>query len=301
MAIFDTNGIVVTSACDIEATELDYAYDIEGNIVFTKGTPSYDYDNYNISDLFTLSASGLSGSSFQAFDIYNGIIAQVRHSSYLCLIDLATHEVINSGMFCNVQHGNSFSFSRQFYSDEDEFPLSYSTMGYKYIYINRVTRDECTLLKTYKTDPTGYGGYIMSICPTPNGKTMYTMGYTFEDYMSDRGGTNLIRIAKWNLENETDNGDDTYTPQFVSENTMPFFPCIQGTQLHDGLLFASSGISGTSQNVFIIDPETATIKHTVSLGTSGEIEGCAWANDEYLVVGQSPQTIRYRKVSFAEL
>ena len=299
MSIYNINGVNISSAFNKNGEDIDYAYDLNGNIVYTKGTPSYDYDDYSISDLFTLSASGLSGSSFQAFDVYNGILVQVRHSSYLCLIDLLTHNAINSGMSCQVGHGNSFSFSRVFYTDGDEFPISYATDGYKYVYVNRVTRTGCTLLKTYKTDPTSYGGYLMSACPTADGKTLYTMGYTFADYQSDRNGTNLIRIAKWNLESETDNGDGTYLPQFIVENTMPFFPCIQGTQLHDGLLFASSGISGTPQNVFIIDPETATIKHTVSIG-GVEIEGCAWV-DDYLIVGQNPSNIAYKKVTFAEL
>ena len=213
MAIYDIYGNELSAVYDIEGNELDSAYDLSGNLVFTKEqptTPSWDYDDYTITDLFSKSG-GLSGSSFQAFDVYNGVIAQVRHSSYLCLIDLATGNIINSGMSCQVGHGNSFSFSRQFYADGDEFPISYATDGYRYVYINRVTRNGCTLLKTYKTNYNSYGGYLMGAVPSSDGKTLYTLGYTFEDYTSDREGTNLVKIATWNMENETDNGDGTYT------------------------------------------------------------------------------------------
>lgn len=305
MAIYDIYGNELSSAYDIEGNELDSAYDLSGDLIFSKTQPvppSWDYDDYDITDLYNKSASGLSGSSFQAFDIYNGVIAQVRHSSYLCLIDLLTGNTINGGMTCQVGHGNSFSFSRQFYADGDEFPISYATDGYRYVYINRVTRNGCTLLKTYKTNYNSYGGYLMGAVPSSDGKTLYTLGYTFEDYTSDREGTNLVKIATWNMENETDNGDGTYIPQFVSEITMPFIDCIQGCQLYDDLIFASSGINGrANQNVYLIDPSTAEIKHTISMGGTSEIEGCAWINNDYLLVGQGYSTIAYKKVTFAEL
>lgn len=43
MAIYDLNGQNLTSAYDLYSTELDYAYDSEGNIVFTKESPSDPY------------------------------------------------------------------------------------------------------------------------------------------------------------------------------------------------------------------------------------------------------------------
>ena len=298
MALYSLLGNVIGDAYDKVGVSINKAYNISGEAIYNA---SRDYSTYSISDLFGISGSGLSGSTFQAFDIYNGVIAQVRHSSYLCLIDLQTHNIINSGMACQVGHGNSFSFSRVFYNANDEFPLSYATDGYKYVYVNRVTRQGCTLIKTYKTDPTGHGGYLMGAVPSHDGKTLYTLGYTFEDYETDRSGTNLVKVAKWNLQNETPNGDGTYLPEFISESTIPFILCIQGCQYYDGMIFASSGLNGTSQNVFLIDPENAQIKYTVQIGNTTETEGCAWVGNDYLIIGQNPNTISYKKVEFAEV
>lgn len=297
MSVYNVAGVEVAELFSKIGTDLDEAYDKDGAEVYSKSVHP-DYDNYSISDMFNKTGSGLSGSAFQAFDIFNGVIAQIRHSSYLCLIDLETQSTINSGMTIQAGHGNSFSFSRVFFSDGDEFPLSYATDGYKYVYVNRVSRTGATHIKTYKFDPTSYGGYLMSAVPTEDCKYLYTMGYTYQDYESDRGGTNLVRIAKWSLENETDNGDGTFIPELIYEKTRDFLVCIQGTQLHDGLLFASCGLTGGTNYVYLIDPENAQIRHTVVLGTT-EVEGCAWDENNYLVVGISPSTISYKKVEFA--
>lgn len=299
MAIYDKSGNALSSVYNKSGQSLDFAYNANGEVIFSKGSPTPDYDDYTISDLFSVSGGSLSGNTFQAFDIYNDVIVQVRGDGYLCLIDLNTHQVINSGMTAQVNHGNSFSLSRVFFADGDEFPLAYATDGYKFVYVNRVTRTGATLVKTYKTDPTSHGGYLMSAVPTEDGKFLYTMGYTFANYTSDLDGTNLVRIAKWNLENATDNGDGTFLPEFIEEKTMPFIDCIQGTQLRDGLLFASSGVGGRASHVYLIDPSTAQIEHTIALSTV-EVEGCAWV-DDYLVVGQSPSTIAYKKIVFGSL
>lgn len=292
MAIYDALGNQLNSAYNAEGTEINYAYDASGNLIYTKSAPAYDYDDYTISStLFSFT-----GSSCQGFAVHNGIIAQFQADDKVSLIT-TDGDVIATRMYCKSYHGQSAFFTDDYYDDNDEFPLLVVMGSYTNQWVNRITRTGTTLIKTlYIPTTVECGGYKLANAYNPSTKKMYTFGYTTSNYNSDEGGTNKLILATWDYSNLIDNGDDTYTPELISVVQRSFVKCVQGSDYHDGLLWVTST---NGQRVYAFDPVTAEIKHTITFGGS-EIEGCQWVGNDYLIVGQNPSNIAYKKVTFAE-
>ena len=294
MAIYDASGNELSHAYDASGNELNYAYDASGQEIYAKSVPSksYDYDDYEISSLFNLS-----GTSFQGFAIHNGKIAQFQSDDKVTLVSV-TGETIAPQMYCKSYHGQSAFFTDDYYSQGDEFPLLVVLGSYTNQWVNRITRSGTSLVKTiYIPTTVENGGYKLANAYDPATHKMYMFGYTTSNYNSDEGGTNKLILSTWDYSNLIDNGDDSYTPTLLSVVQRDFVKCVQGSDYYDGLLWVTST---NGQSVYAFDPVTAEIKHTITFGGS-EIEGCGWVNNEYLIVGQSPMNIAYKKVEFAEL
>ncbi len=294
MSVYDANGNVLTRVYDASGNELSIAYDSNGNIIYRKdqSDPMYDYDDYTISSLFNLT-----GTSYQGFAVHNGVIAQFQSDDKVSLVSV-TGETIASQMYCKSYHGQSAFFTDEYYQQGDEFPLLVVLGSYTNQWVNRITRSGTSLVKTlYIPTTVEYGGYKLASAYDPTTKKMYMFGYTTSNYNSDEGGTNKLILSTWDYSNLIDNGDDTYTPTLLSVVQRDFVKCVQGSDYYDGLLWVTST---NGQSVYAFDPLTAEIKHTITLGGS-EVEGCAWVGNEYLLVGQSPMNITYKKVTFAEV
>ena len=296
MPVYDADGNTLTAVYDANGQELNHAYDASGQEIYYKSSPvpskSYDYDDYTISSLFNLS-----GSSYQGFAIHNGIIAQFQANDKVTLVSV-NGETIAPQMYCRSYHGQSAFFTDDYYEQGDEFPLLVVMGSYTNQWVNRITRTGATLIKTlYIPTTVEYGGYKLANAYDPSTKKLYMFGYTTSNYNDDEGGTNKLILSTWNYANLIDNGDDTYTPTLISVVQRDFVKCVQGSDYRDGLLWVTS-VNG--QRVYAFDPVTAEIKHTITFGGS-EIEGCNWVDDDYLLVGQNPTNIAYKKVEFAEL
>lgn len=292
--IYDKQGNVLPSAYDINGNDLVSAYDIEGMVVYQKGT-NFDYDDYTVSDVLFQ----LSGSSFQGFAYHGGIIAQFQADDKVRLVSI-NGESITSQMYCKSYHGQSAFFMNEYYQQDDEFPLICVMGSYVNSWINRITRTGTTLIKTLYIPTTAEnGGYKLGNAYNSENGHMFTLGYTNQNYQTDDGGTNKLILAEWDLSDLTDNGDDTYTPRLIGTKQHDFIVCIQGSCFYGGMIWATSGIGGSASHVYAFDPATFEILHTITLSNT-EVEGCAWIGDDYLLVGQNPSGISYRKVTFAQ-
>ena len=289
MAIYSLNGDGINSAYGFDGEALPTAYDIDGDLVYSQTPPQRDYDNYTISSMFTYGSSAMQG-----FAIYNGIIAQIREGYTLHLIDIATKSLIREVALDDMNHGNSCQFSDEFYDENDEFPLFYERSNRINVY--RITGTTSTIVKQYSFPTETLGTYVAGFGIDCENRKFYTASYTEGDYTTKTG---LLRICVWDMDDVTEIDTNVYRMAFISSNDLTWFTtydAVQGCCFHDGYFFIATGMHA-SQYVVLVDGETLTIAHSVLITGTAEIQGCGWADDDYMVVGQN-HTIVYKKVEF---
>lgn len=299
MAIYDGNGNQLPAVYDGGGVELEYAYDGLGNVIYSKeapvppSPPKYDYDDYSISDLFTYGVG-----SAQAFAVYNGVIAQVKQTNALHIVDISTQSKIKE-VAMDTGHGNSCQFSEEFYNLNDEFPLFYVRNDGIWVY--RITGTASSLIKKYAFSTDVIGTYVAGFGVDSANKRLYTVSYTEGTYTSKTG---LCRFCAFDMDDVTESGDSTYSMKLLySYDSVWFdrFEAIQGACYHDGYLFVATGMTGSQQYIVLFDVTTGTISHVITIGNTVETEGCAWVDNDYMIISQNPNSITYKKVEFAEL
>lgn len=288
MAIYNKDGTSLSAVYDQEGSQLATAYNKEGTIVYANGI---DYDSYTISDYVSISISNAQG-----FDIYNGYIFQFMANDKMNVYNVENASAVALNVAIESDHGDSASFSDEFYNLSDEFPLLYVTADTNpaEIYVNRVTTSSSQLIRTLSFTIIQAGYYAAAAVDFDN-QILYMVGYTEQAYLSDNGGTNKVLISKWDLSNLTDNGDGTFTPAYVASVTRDFIYCMQGQQFHDGMIWVASGYTNHAGYVYAVDPVTGNIQHTVNLNTTSEVEGLAWVGNDMIVNYQGKN---YQKVVF---
>lgn len=303
MSIYDLNGHLLNSAYDLHGSALNNAYDINGHNVFNGEIVPVNYDDYTAQDLYHIDVGNCQGIA-----IYNNVLFQFRASGTflvdtVCLFNFANGSDITRNMTIKSDHGDSATFSREFYVNSDEFPLLYVTADSTpaKIYVNRVTRNSATLVKTL-IFPQSAGYYGAGAFDWDN-NICYLLAYKQNNYQTDDGGSNTTVVSKWDLSNLTDNGDGTYTPAFISQYERPFIYVMQGLAYHDGYIWVSSGYGGNTSYIYAMNPSTGVIDHTITMDTR-EVEGLDFVFDPstrtyYMVAGQ--QSGYYKKYTFAPL
>lgn len=304
--IYDMNGTENQNPYDVEGTILQSAYDVEGNEVWSAIHPiPLDYSSYTTTDLFTYVADGFNG-----FDVHNGVIAQLMNGNKLYLFDLSDHSTIATALSITSAHGDSANFSKEKLYTTDEFPFLYATSDSNpaNVYVNRITRTGTALIRTlsFPLDKTGY--YAAHAYDLDN-NVMYMIGYSEQNYTSDDDGNNKTVVSKWDMSNLADNGNNNFTPTFVSSFELPFIYVMQGLQFFDGYIWISSGYNNnTSQHIYALNPSTHEVDYTITLDDNIEIEGLAWVYDEtankyWMLIGQQNGSagINYSRIDFAEL
>lgn len=294
MAVYDVNGNILSNIYALDGSPLQNAFDINGNSVFSGDV---DYSDYEIGDYCAVSLSPTQG-----FDIYNGVIFQFMASSdvsnRMATINAGTSSIINNNVSATSDHGDSASFSDEFYSQSDDYPLLYVTSDTNpaKVYVNRVTQTTSQLVKTY-TFPVNKTGYYAALCLDYEHEIMYMVGYSEQNYQTDDGGNNKTIISKWDMSNLTDNGDGTYTPAFISSIERPFIYIMQGQQYHDGMLWIASGATNTRGYIYALNPSNGNLLFTIDTNSTTELEGMAFISDTEMVFGLQGGT--YKKVTFA--
>ena len=299
MSIYNFNGVELSFVYGCNGAELDYAYSQAGNVVYTKERKVVNYDDYTMT---LLHAESPSLDSCQGIAIYNDVLFQFRTGpDIVTLLSFTDWSVINSRMSIDSDHGDSATFSAEFYDPNDEFPLIYVTADTTpaIIYVNRITRSAATLIKTLKF-PQSAGYYGAGAFDWEN-NVCYLLAYKENNYQTDDGGANTTVVSKWDLSNLTDNGDGTFTPDFVSQYERGFIYVMQGITFHDGMIWISSGYGGAASHIYAMNPSTGEVLHTITMDST-EVEGIQFMYDSisqsyYLVTGQ--QGGKYKKYTFA--
>lgn len=287
MAIYSKNGVQLPSCYGDDGALLTVAYDANGTVVWTSG--EIDYENYTESTLFNYPVGNMQG-----FAIYDNKIAQVKEDSALQIIDAQTGAKLKD-VSMDMGHGNSCQFSNVFYNPSDEFPLFYIRNSGVWVYRITVTTSE--LIKKYSFSSDIIGTYVAGFGIDDENRRFYTASYTQGTYASKTG---LMRICSWDMDDETDNGDGTYSFGFIESNDFSWFDrfdAVQGCCFHNGYFFISCGLNA-AQYVVAVDPITLGIAHLIPYSGTQETEGCAWLNDDTLIIGQKINTYTYKKLVF---
>lgn len=293
MAIYNKNGSVILAAYDVIGQELTRAYNNAGNIVFEKR----DYSSYTKTAYCTVSLSDIQG-----FDIYNETIFQFRTPSssgnIMTTVNAANGTIIANSINAVSDHGDSATFSNEFYESGDVYPLMYvaADTNPAKVYINRVTQTTSQLVKTLSF-PIDKTGYYAALCFDIDNNIGYMVGYSEQNYQTDDGGANKTVISKWNFADLTANQDGSFTPAFISKIERPFIYIMQGQQFHDGMLWIASGGSNYNGYIYALDPSDGTLMYTINTETTVEVEGLAFISNSEMVVGH--QGGAYYKYTFA--
>ena len=290
MAVYSKSGEQLNSLFDKEASNVSVAYDINGNVVF--GRESHrDYKTYSIENLFTYAVG-----KAQSFAIFGNKIAQVVEDDSLYIIDIATHNKVKS-VAMDMGHGNSCQFSTEFYDENDEFPLFYIRNSGIWVY--RIVDTSSQLIKKYSFPTSVIATYVAGFGLDSVNKKLYTVSYTEGDYISRTG---MLRVCSWDMTSETENEDGTFSPAYLDHVDYEWwdkYSAIQGCCYHDGYFFVANGYTDiTTQFVVMFDTDTLELSYKIDV-PGGEIEGCSWFGDDYLVT-QQRSNARYKKVIFAE-
>ena len=302
MAIYDVEGNSIESIYDAEGTSIETAYDVNGNIVFNGGvTPTVDYSSYSYIQKWGSKSIG----STQGFDIYDNKVFWVSKSGnssidancYVWNLSDGSQALSTPYITVYSGHGNNLCF---------DFPTLYATSAYTpHVYVSTMTNEFVdTLTKTlYIND----GCIDCDACIDETDKTiLWTLGHTAS--ASDRSAPYII--SKWDLTQQTENGDGTFTPRLIRsvfaaqpENSFYF----QGCKFHDGMLWFANGYAGTSTGayVFAVNPRTGAYLYTIDCETTAEPEGVAWVADSDVAGGYALyvgfQLMELRKYTFAPL
>lgn len=301
--IYNISGTSLSNAYDVAGVDLDYAYDISGEEVFSKGGGGghdiSDYENHIIEMIQYQTPCG------QDFAYHDGmLVAATSTSDVLQVIDATTGTRPESAFTVSgLGHCNSIVFSPEFYDEGDTFPLLCTINGGLLYYRISNTYDSAQFVKRYilatppvDTSTAWYGlgfhdGYL------------YTIGYTSGTYQWS--ASNFVILAKYDLQHPIDNGDNTFTLPIIYTKRIDWFECIQGSEVHDGYMWVTSGFTNPA-HVFALDLTTAEILLDIEAEHGEwdlESEALSWVNDYTLLVGtknQGSNTGMYR-VTFPDL
>lgn len=305
MSVYDVSGDSLSVLYGESGTSVNVAYDIDGNLVFN-GDPvpiPVDYDDYTLSSLYNISITHCQGLAISNNVLFQFGTSGSSSEDKVCLFDFISGSDITRDMTIESDHGDSATFSKEYYASGDEFPLLYVTADTTpaIIYVNRVTRTTSTLIRTL-VFPQSAGYYGAGAFDWDN-NVCYLLAYKQNNYQTDGGGSNTTVVSKWDLSNLTDNGDGTYTPAFISQYERPFIYVMQGLAYHDGYTWISSGYGGNTSYIYAMNPSTGVIGHTITLGIR-EVEGLDFVFDStsqtyYMVIGE--QNGYYKKCTFAPI
>lgn len=301
MSVYDRHGNALTAVYDRHGNPLETAFNAHGEVIFTNEIVPVDYSNYSMQSLYQVNVSNCQGIA-----VRRSVLFQFRASGQslidkVCLFNLSDGTDIIRDMFIKSDHGDSASFSQEYYDSGDEFPLLYVTADTTpaKIYVNRITRTSATLIKTL-TFPQSAGYYGAAAFDWDN-NICYLLSYKTSNYTTDEGGSNTTVVSKWDLSNLTDNGDGTYTPAFISQYERAFIYTMQGLAYHDGYIWIASGNTGRTSYIYAMNPSTGVIVHTITMDNI-EVEGMDFVYDPvshsyFMVTGQ--QNGYYKKYTFA--
>lgn len=301
MSIYSKNGNQLSNAYGL-TDSLNNAYDVNGEIVFSKGSGQPDYSDYSYIQKWASKGIG----STQGFAIYDNKVFWVSKSGdstvpancYVFNLSDGSQALSSAYISAYTGHGNSLSMA---------FPKLYAATAYAggKVHVSTFSNDFLTNTfdKTLALPDTSYG---CDACIDEMDKDiLWSIHHTAPI-------TDLVtpwRIKKWNLLNLTDNGNGTYTPELLQNielNQPANSPYFQGCYFHDGILWFANGYSGSASGAYVfgVDPDTGEYLYSINCETTAEPEGVAWYPDSDAVGGYAMyvgfQGMMLRKYTFAQ-
>lgn len=282
MSVYGKDGTALLSVFSVDGVDLAKAYSKSGTVIFDKT----DYSSYTKTNYCTVTTNQMQG-----FDIFGDYIFQFRANSstvnnIMKTINAKTNTVIQDDIHSASDHGDSASFSTEYYDSNDQFPLLYVTADTNpaKVYVNRVTLTSSQLVRTLLF-PIDKAGYYSAAALDAENNIIYMVGYSEQNYQTDGGGSNKTVISKWDLSYLTENQDGSFTPVFVSRIERPFIYVMQGQQCHDGMLWIASGGTNYNGYIYALDAQSGNLLYTIDTETTVEVEGLSFISEREMVVG----------------
>lgn len=255
----------------------DYTYKVDGAKIDVTA------QGMNAARLSYNPPTGENNSAQQSIAYYNGVIFQFYADGKCKLINFETGDIINT-LEVGTGHQASASFSSEFYNPTDEFPILYvcDMLNNNYVHVYRVSRTDCTLIKTY-TLPYTDAGYYQAACINKQTDTLYCVGYSLNSYVGDGEGNSII-VSAWDLSSATEQ-DGVYTPTLTKKVVLPWKKYLQFSQCLNNQIFVGFGAVDSTQPasltdtvIWVIDCGTLAVKSILSdlpdNLRNAEIEGC---------------------------
>lgn len=275
LAHTDDSNISVSEGNNIRiipVSEPSYSYTAQGERV------SFSIPKYTVSEISKLRSTPASTitpsvTEVQGNAFYNNKIFQLYSNDVLIIIDYMTNA--KTQLSITSGHGNTCSFSDEFYDASDDFPLLYVSAGLAdtsiaTVYVNRVSTSATELVRTL-VFPVNKTGYHANLVLDNFNHVLYQVGYRQNSF--NVATDNALIISKWNLDDLTDNGDNTYTPAYVSSFELPYYTTMQGMTFHDRKIIAiSSGWTDIHTKLIFIDVDKQTITSVMD-SFPAEIQG----------------------------
>ena len=322
MSIYDKDGIALGSAYDISASQLSYAYDKDGNVVFSR-EHNVDYNSYSWTQIWQ-NSDMQSVSGTQSFAVYDGKVFWFKSASNgqgnVYVIDESTGATILNSTNIVGGHSNNASFGG-FYAEEDTYPILYvgGASATMMIYENRITQLDSSSLSSTLLGTLVFtsevGARLDGTISENDNDIMITAGYNYDTY----GATDLYAqfgICWWDLTDLTDNGDGTYTPAFIkSVTTEPVYVnkrtsddqvgVKQSIREHDGYVWIATGYNAVAGYIYAYNETTGDVEYSIDLSTTTEVEGIEFVEDANAVGGYALyvgfQNGKMRKYTFGEV
>lgn len=302
MPIYGKNGNTLSKAFNKDADVLPFAYNKAGAVVFSMNDRT-NYDAYTF-ELFR----SISVENPQGMEIYGSTLFQFRGSTgnpainnLVSLYDFQSGEPIAENIAIQAGHANAVSFGEKL-APSDEYPVIYDGDWFgPIVHANKITGTTVEHLFDIVYDE-ATAGYHSNPCFDNQTGVMYTVGY-FKNTTTDPDGNYCILCA-WDVSNMTDNGDGTFTPTLKKRSTRDFIYVMQDVKYNAGYIWISSGLSGTVQNIYAMNPDTGAFDHVITGPITSEIEGLSWHQDEetglfFAYIGFAGG--KYYKVTFEEI
>lgn len=237
--------------------------------------PSRVY-SFNHRNIFTMSYNNQTSQDIDIFGDYMFVaFSETEQIKVYSLLDYSLLAAMN----VETIHGSSIQFSDEYYDANDDYPLLYSG-GWSDNRINviRITESNGTwtanVIRTIYI-PTAYGYYA-----SPNIDKDNNILYTYAHSNASIPNTDQMIISSWDLNNLTDNGDGTYTPQLLDYCNSPSVGTYQGHKYYGGRIYLTSAKSSApfNQKVFAIDCGSGEIVTTIDMSNilTTETEGLCY-------------------------
>lgn len=232
---------------------------------------------FDFNKILTMSYSGSELTS-QDIEVYgNYLFVTFTGIEQIRVYDLLSKKHISS-MEVNVRHGAGIQFSKEFYFEDDTYPLLYSGGdSSNQIVVIRITNNadvwSAEVVKTIYIPTTN--GYYPSPSLDADNKVMYTYAHSEASNYPKK-----MIIAKWDLNKLTQNEDGTFTPRFISQCESPRIGTYQGHKYFGGKIYLGVSNTSTPHNCkfSVIDASTGDVLTVIDMSpvTESENEGLCY-------------------------